>query len=87
MSTDAPKPGPHLSPSTPHYPPYRELAKQHATAANVILADQGQEVADPELLDYLAAIAHALTSIAFTELAPPARYRPRADHGRQAVKR
>ena len=87
MSTNVPKPGPHLSQSSTHYPPYRDLAKQHVTAANSILAEPVDGEAEPELLDYLAAIAHALTAIAFTEMAPPARYRPRADHPRSGVKR
>ena len=87
----APKPGPHLSPSTSHCPPYRDLAKHHADLARSFLDSLpstpynavGDEVADVAAV----AQAHALTSLAYTQLAPPARYRPRADHGRQAVKR
>lgn len=72
-----------MSPSTS----YRELAKGHAAAADRLLTGLPRDFLDSP--DSLAAIAkaqaHALASVAFSHLAPPARFRPRADHGRQAV--
>lgn len=76
--TDAPKPGPHLSPSTTSY---RELAKHHAARARDLL-EFSEATTDPAAAALIAGVAqaYALTSLAFTQLAPPSRYRPRCTH-------
>lgn len=79
MSDIQPKPGP--SSSSSYYPPFRELAKLHADLARRFLDSLpstphhavGDEVADVAAV----AQAHALTSLAYTQMAPPARHRPR----------
>lgn len=78
------KPGPHLSPSTS----YRQLAKDHADAAARLLAGCPRDFLDsPDTLAAVAkAQAHALLSLAYTDMAPPARLRLLPDHGRRAVR-
>lgn len=81
MSNTIPKPGPHLIPVPPNpaailqsaHGTFRDIAKRHANAADAILSTPAADDLVTEELDYLAAIAHALTAIAYTELAPPRR--------------
>lgn len=55
--------------------PYRDLAKLHAREASRILLSAEESDSDEEQLDLLTAIAHALTSIAASGVAPVARQR------------
>lgn len=61
---------------------YRDRARMHASAARATLHDDPLRE-DTELLDYLDAIANALVSIAYSQLAPPAR-RPQCSTPRTA---
>lgn len=85
MSTDAPKPGPHLHPSTPVEPArssFRELAKFHAREASLLLRDvtdilnDNASASTDELLELTgAAQAHAAVAQACAAIAPVARQR------------
>lgn len=79
MTNEIPKPSPRPHASLTATPPADTRAGFHVREARRILTAEVPEASsdgDEQLL-YLAAISHALTSLAFTQLNPPPRRRPR----------